>query len=43
MVQKRLHAPVIGGLIISTNNTLECDGTEGASCPCDRRMNYFYK
>jgi hypothetical protein len=30
---ERLHAVVIGGLIIFINNTAECVGTEGASCP----------
>jgi hypothetical protein len=40
---ERLHALVIGGLIIFINNSVKCVGTEGASRPGDRRINYFYK
>jgi hypothetical protein len=36
LIQKGLHAPVIGGLIIFRNNTAEYVDTEGASCPGDR-------
>jgi hypothetical protein len=40
---KRLHAPGIGGFYIFINCIVGYIEVEGASCPWNRRVIYFYK